>query len=124
MKYAALILILLAGTANAVTFKCQAGPYWTVGDKIVVIATINDDGETGTINDDGETGTIKVAGVTHETQYKVDGFDRRWNFGEGTGAGLWDYAFVLRPDGTAQYYDFTSVAAGESVSSRQTFFCK
>lgn len=113
MRYAALILILLAGTANAETFKCKSGTYWD-SSKIVVIATINEDGESG---------TIKVAGVTYQARYKVKGFDRRWDFGL-QDDGTFDYAFILKPGGNATYYDFSSAESGESVSGRQVFFCK
>ena len=114
MRYAALILILLAGTANAETFKCQAGPYWELGAKIVV---------TATINKDGEFGSIKVAGVTHSAAYSVEGFDRRWNFGMQNDL-TYHYAFVLKPDGIAIYYDFSSADVGETVTGSQFFFCK
>ena len=113
MRYAALILILFAGTANAETFKCKSGTYWD-SSKIVVIATINEDGETG---------TIKVAGVTHQAKYHVKGFDRRWDFGL-QDDGTFDYAFVLKPGGLAHYYDFSSAEASETLSHRQVFFCK
>jgi hypothetical protein len=114
MRYTALILILLAGTANAETFKCRAGSYWEAGGKIVVTTTINEDGETGTIN---------VAGVTHQATYQVQGFDRRWDFGL-QDDGSYNYAFVLKPDGTAIYYDFSNAEAGEIISGSQVFSCK
>ena len=113
MRYAALILILLAGTANAETFKCKSGTYWD-SSKVVVIATINEDGESG---------TIKVAGVTHQAKYSVDGFDRRWNFGLQDDL-TFDFAFVMEPSGVARYYDFSRSEAGEIVTNRQVFFCK
>ena len=49
MRYAALILFMLAGTANAETFKCKAGGIWLADAPVVVVATINEDGKTGTI---------------------------------------------------------------------------
>lgn len=116
MRYVALILILIltAGTANAETFKCQAGPFGSSGDKVVV---------TATINEDGETGTIKVAGVTHQAKYHVEGFDRRWDF-ELQEDGTFDYALVLKVSGVATYYDFSSAEAGEPISGSQLFVCK
>jgi hypothetical protein len=115
MRYAALILILLAGTANSETFKCQSGTYWHDAKKVVVVATINEDGETG---------TIMVAGTTHNTTYKVEGFERSWRFGKAPSGGMRAYLFTLMPDGLAYYYVFTGVKAGDSVKSSQTFFCK
>ena len=115
MRYAALILILLSGATNAETFQCQSGTYWSSSGKVVVVATINEDGKTG---------TIKVAGITHDTVYSVDGFDRTWHFGGSTSAGLFSYSLTLQPDGIAFYYDFKSAERGETVESSQTFFCQ
>ena len=114
MRYLPLILILLVGSANAETFKCKPGTYWDSSKKIVV---------TATINEDGITGTIKVAGVTHDADYRVQGFDRRWNFGL-QDDNTYNYAFVLKPDGIAAYYDFSRAEAGETVMGSQVFFCK
>jgi hypothetical protein len=112
---AVVVMILMAGVANAESFKCQAGPYWSSGDDVVVRLTINDDGVTG---------TVKVAGVTHEADYAVEGFNRKWSFGEATESGLYRYQFILEPSGRAYYYDFTGADVGETVSSKQIFFCK
>ena len=114
MRYTVLIFILLAGAANAETFECQTGAFWLDGYEIIVVATINEDGETG---------TIKVAGVIHQTAYRVEGFDRRWSFGS-QDDGNFDYVFILQPDGTGIYYDFSSVEVGESVEGSQIFVCK
>lgn len=114
MRYAVLMSFLLAGTANAEAFNCQAGRFWKDNAKIVVVATIDEGGEFG---------TIKVAGVTHQARYRVEGFDRRWDFGL-QDDNTFSYAFVLKPDGLAVYYDFSGVGAGEEVRGSQTFNCK
>ena len=74
LRYAALMLMLLAGTANSETFECQSGSGWSEYRKIVVVATGNDNG----------TGEIKVAGVTYKAFYCIEGFNRRWDFGSDT----------------------------------------
>jgi hypothetical protein len=102
------MLLLLAGTANAEKFKCQSGSYWSTGGKIIVRATINEDGVTG---------TITVAGTMHKTIYYVQGFDRRWDFGIQDDL-TYNYSFVMNPDGTALYYDFSRTDAGETISAR------
>ncbi|MEZ4282295.1 MAG: hypothetical protein R3F21_22045 [Myxococcota bacterium] len=114
MRFAVLLFLLLAGNANAETFNCQAGTFWDAKAKIVVIATIDDGGELG---------TIKVAGITHKARYHVEGFDRRWDFGL-QDDGTFNYAFVLKPNGVAIYYDFSGADAGEKVSGSQTFNCR
>ena len=96
MKFVALLgLVILTGIAHAETWRCQSGTYWSEKGKIVVIATINKDKKSG---------SIKVAGTTHQASYKVDGFDRRWNFG--LTADGYDYSFVIRPDGGADRCQF------------------
>jgi len=114
MRFAALILILFVGTANAETFKCQAGTYWSSGDKVVVIATINEDGVTG---------TIKVAGTSYDAKYQVNGFDRRWDFDLADDF-TYNYAFLMKASGNATYYDFSDSEFGETVQGSQSFFCR
>src|SRR3569832_1699268 len=60
---------------------------------------------TTTVEEGRQAGTVSVAGVTHNAQFEVAGFDRRWDFGlllDGT----YKYAFIIRPNGDATYYDF------------------
>ena len=115
MRYAALILILLAGAANAgEKFKCQAGTPWISGYKIVLRATINDDKETG---------TIQVSGVLYQTTYSVEGINRRWDWDMQEDSS-YDYAFVLKPGGTGFFFDFSSAEGGETNTSSQSFSCK
>ena len=56
-------------------------------------------------SDDHKSGTIEVAGVKWETAFHVEGFNRRWDFGERKTGGH-RYAFVITPDGRGRYYDF------------------
>ena len=109
MRIGLIALLLIAGTANAETFKCKSGTYWD-SSKVVVIATINKDGVSG---------TIKVAGVTHQAKYHVEGFDRRWNFGLQDDL-TFDFAFVMEPSGLARYYDFPK----QSVDDMRTMISK
>jgi hypothetical protein len=65
-------------------------------DKILVLATIEDGRQYG---------EVLVAGVTHKSQFQIQGFDRRWDFGLAKDGNL-KYAFVIAPNGSASYYDF------------------
>ncbi len=115
MRYAALLLILLAGTANAgETFKCQAGSIWFSGQPIVIVLTVDDEGKSG---------TIKVAGVTYTAMYRVQGFNRRWDFRQHDNA-TFDYAFVMQASGNASYYDFSKAERGDETSPSQDFICR
>ena len=99
-----------ADAQGAETWECQEGPsYWQQGRPVLVVATINDDQKTG---------SVRVAGTIHPTAYRVEGFNRRWDFGPILNDSL-RYVFLITPDGESAYYDF---AFGTSPS--QTFFCK
>jgi hypothetical protein len=78
------------------TWECQENSYgqWT---NILVQAQV--------IKGSTE-GTIHVAGVTHRTTFDVKGFKRRWDFGL-SDEGTYKFAFVVKPNGTASYYDFS-----------------
>ena len=49
------------------------------------------------------TGEVSVTGITHSATFSINGFERRWDFGED-----YDFAFVIAPDGTGTYYDFSN----------------
>ena len=53
------------------------------------------------------------------TSYQRQGLNRRWDWGS-KGA---SYAFIIEPDNTGRYYDFSSVPAGESTKSRESYKC-
>ena len=65
-----------------------------------------------------ENGEVSVAGVTYRAVFRVVGFDRRWDFGEDG-----NYAFVIKPDGSGAYYDFSSVEDGGKTRPSQTYGC-
>ena len=115
MKRTVLIAILsmLSVSAYAETFKCQSGNYWSEKGTIVV---------TATINQDGQTGTIKVAGVTHQAAYRVAGLNRRWDWGVNDDSYI--YAFVIKPDHSAYYLDFSLADESGYVKASQFFKCR
>jgi len=53
----------------------------------------------------------------------MHGFDRRWGFGLAEDR-TYDYALLIRVDGTGLYYDFRSAEAGESLTANQTLYCE
>ncbi|MEJ1296367.1 MAG: hypothetical protein RPU52_16165 [Candidatus Sedimenticola sp. (ex Thyasira tokunagai)] len=58
------------------------------------------------VNEGRLSGRIEVAGVGHKTEYAVNGFNRRWDFGLAEDQ-TYNYAFIVEPNGNASYYDFT-----------------
>lgn len=105
----ALTLISL-GAMGGEVWDCTS-PY---GTEVIVSATVGD----GLLE-----GKVEVAGVTHNAEYKVQGFVRRWNFGLASDLS-WEYTFVINPDGTAAYYDFRGVKPGDKTSSTMSFNCR
>lgn len=90
-----LALPAIASAGPVETWECVDGSDYE-WKNILAVATV-DSGRT--------SGTITVAGVTHRTAFHVEGFMRRWDFGERQGGG-YRYSFQMQPDGTALYYDF------------------
>lgn len=54
--------------------------------------------------------------------YRREGINHRWDWGEGKGKG--DYTFIIKPDGTGLYYDFTNVKQGGITKSKDYFKCE
>ena len=114
MRFGLFALLLLAGAANAETFKCQSGSYWSENGKIIISAVTGE--ETG-------YGSITVAGKTYKAMYELKGFNRVWSF-DMQADFSYNYGFTITLDGNAYYYDFSRVDAGGSVDASQFFVCK
>ena len=115
MRFVLIAVILLTGASNAnETFECQSGRSWDNEGKTLVTASIF--GETG-------GATIEVAGIVHLAVYRVTGFNRRWDFGEASNQ-RYEYAFIIKPDGDATYYDFSNSDVARDKFPTQFFFCK
>jgi len=54
------------------------------------------------------------------TNYQRKGINRRWDWGP-SGA---EYAFVLKPDGTGLFYDFSLAVEGESIKANEVYECR
>ena len=53
------------------------------------------------------------------TYYSRIGIEHRWDWGPNGS----DYAFLIQPDGTGLYYDFTTVKKGESTTANDVYQC-
>jgi len=94
------------------TWKCT--DYFDGGRTLVEVGIFSDPdlSDAGfVLYDGGNTGD--------PTSYQRQGLNRRWDWGS-KGA---SYAFIIEPDNTGQYYDFSSVPAGESTKSRESYKC-
>ena len=70
----------------------------------------------------GEFGEVSVAGTTYSASFRIAGLNRRWNFGYDESEDGYPYAFVIKPDGTGLYYDFSTTSDG-TASPRDFFEC-
>jgi hypothetical protein len=61
--------------------------------------------------DGGDSGVL--------TQYQRHGLEHRWDWGPGGGK----FAFVIDPDGSGRYYDFSSVPSGEKTKPKDIYKC-
>lgn len=96
--FVAFVLLSTSAIAHASpveAWECVDG-IDTSSESILVTATV----ESGRKN-----GNISVAGVTHAAVFEVAGFDRRWDFGL-LANHRFRYAFIIRPNGDATYFEF------------------
>ena len=60
-------------------------------------------------------GEVSVAGTAdHPASFLIQGISRRWNFGCDEEEGAYPFSFVIEPDGTGLYYDFTASTDGRA----------
>ena len=64
---------------------------------------------TATVEAGRTKGKVAVAGVTHAAAFEVAGFNRRWDFGV-VNDRSYQYAFIIKPNGDATYFDFGNEA--------------
>lgn len=61
--------------------------------------------------DGGDSGVL--------AHYQRQGLNRRWNWVSGGS----NFSFIVKPDGTGLYYDFSSVPLGETTKARDVYKC-
>ena len=71
----------------------------------------------------GEFGEVSVAGTTHLASFEIAGLNRRWDFGYNEIRDRYLYTFIVKPDGTGLYYDF-SISSDGKASPRDHFKCR
>ena len=99
----------LSGAVNAKEFsqvwKCKES--FGGSDKVIV---------TARVDNSNESGEIDVSGITHQTLYQVQGFNRRWDFGSKA-----EYGFIIKPNGDSYYYEFDD---GSGVDTKPSMLMK
>ena len=92
---------------------------WRCNDNIKRGNTIIEVGLIGTVAN-STTGYILYDGSNKGTNasYRRTGLNHRWDWGPNT-----EYSFIIKPDGTGLYYDFSTVGKGESTKADDVFEC-
>ena len=62
-------------------------------------------------------GEVSVGDTIHPAIFRIDGLDWRWNFGCNESDGRFDYSFIIEPDGTGLYYNFSASTDGTAKPS-------
>ncbi len=109
-------LVLFMSLSSCATFPLLAPPPSATpsGPRTIVL-----DGEAVTEEDVG--GFILSDGGYSgaHTYYRRTGLEHRWDWCPNET----NYVFVIKPDGTGLYYDFSSVPYGESTKASDVFQC-
>lgn len=95
------------------TWKCYAVTDFGQADVLVLLTRRKQ------ADPEFEFGTVKVAGIQYTSTFGVRGFNRRWNFSNGDT----NYSFVIEPDGTGRYYDFSRADDNGVATSSQVYEC-
>ncbi len=98
-------------TGGFISWSCQ--DYIDGGPTLVEVGFFGDPSLEGVgfiLFDGGDSGELTVYGRT--------GLDRRWDWGPD---GI--YSFIIEPDGTGLYYDFSTVKAGKSKGADDIYQC-
>ena len=103
-RFVAVVLLTASVTTHASPVEVwQCTDVFSPDGSILVTASV----ESGR-----KRGNISVAGVTHASAFEVAGFDRRWDFGL-LQDGSYRYAFIIKPNSDAAYYDFGGKKTGK-----------
>ena len=60
--------------------------------------------------DGGNVGSLSL--------YRREGLNHRWDWGQSA-----NFSFIVKPDGTGLYYDFSSVPQGERIKANDVYRC-
>ena len=77
---------------------------------------------SGPLDENVAMGSLEVFGAFKPAWLRSTGLNLRWNFGDLDDDLAYPYAFVLEPDGTGLYYDF-SMSDDGSAKPSQIFQC-
>ena len=98
------------------TWRCFAFSDYDRATALLTLVRVRSGGED-------VVGEVSIAGVNHFAQFQVAGLTRRWDFGHNEDRGTYRYAFVIEPDGTGGYYDF-SISEDGRAQARDVYKCQ
>jgi hypothetical protein len=105
-------LFVFATAANADLVESWICQKSSNGDWSQVIATAS-------INKGREDGEVEIFAKKNIAYTEFTGTNKIWKFGP-----TYEYAFVIKPDGEAMYYDHSKEPKGDAEKSQINLFCK
>ena len=75
------------------------------------------------LSDKQGVGEVTVGTISHQAKFRIEGFDRRWDFGLSDDFTSYEFAFVIAPSGAGGYYDFTLAEDGEPTKPKRVYEC-
>ena len=131
MRYMAALLILLAAVVGTpaqsrAEFDHTVLERWLCYDSAdsdhseVVVVAERWSQEAG---EDTTAGMVQIAGEFNAAIFRINGIDRRWDFGV-TEESIAEFAFIVRDTGHAAYYDLTEAERDERVGPTRRFTCE
>ena len=69
-------------------------------------------------------GLVQVAGTINHATFSIQGLDRRWDWDWSEDYSTFRYSIVVRPNGSANYYNFDFADEEGRAESRQIYKCE
>ena len=97
-----------------VTWGCREWPYVSGRPIVVEVGRFESESLSG-------VGFVLYDGSSsgESTSYQRKGVNQRWDWGPNET----DFSFVIKPDGTGLFYDFTNVPKGEATKPDDVYRC-
>ena len=105
-------LFIFTTIANAEIVESWICQEKSNGDWSEIIATAK-------LNKGREDGVVEISGEKFIANYEMRGINNLWKFGSS-----YEYAFVVKLNGEAMYFDYSKVSKDDAVKPQMNLFCK
>ena len=66
---------------------------------------------------------VTVGNFSHQAKFRIEGFDRRWDFEPSDDFTSYEFTFIIAPSGAGGYYDFTLAEDDEPTKPKRVYEC-